>query len=401
VRRVHSQYSQYSQSGPEKGAQMDSDVFDSVLSTVRRFVRDEVVPREAEIEESDDIPADLVKGAAELGLFGYALPEEYGGLGLTIVEDVELAFELGYASPAFRSLFGTNNGIAGQVIVAEGSDEQRQRYLPAMAGGDLLASFALSEPEAGSDAASLVTTAERDGDTYRLNGTKRFITNAPRAGLFVVFARTGEAGSGARGISTFLVEAGTPGITVEEHDQKMGQSGSWTADVIFRDATVPASARVGEEGKAFRTAMRSLDRGRLHIAAVCVGMAERLLEESVTYAAQRRQFGEAIGSFQLIQGMLADSKTEAYAGRCMVRDAARRFASGESATTVAACAKYFCSEMVGRVADRAVQVHGGNGYMRGVPVERFYRDARLFRIYEGTSQIQQIVIARSLLREAR
>jgi acyl-CoA dehydrogenase len=380
---------------------MDADVFDSVLSTVKRFVRDEVIPRESEIEETDDIPAELVKGAAELGLFGYALPEEYGGLGLSIVEDVELAFALGYASPAFRSLFGTNNGIAGQVIVAEGTDEQRARYLPAMASGELLASFALSEPEAGSDAASLLTTAERDGDTYRINGTKRFITNAPRAGLLVVFARTGAPGSGAKGISTFLVEADLPGITVEEHDQKMGQAGSWTADVLFNDVTVPAAARVGEEGQAFRTAMRSLDRGRLHIAAVCVGMADRLLAESVTYAAQREQFGQAIGSFQLIQGMLADSKTEAYAGRTMVRDAAQRFMKGESTTTVAACAKYFCSEMVGRSADRAVQIHGGNGYMRGVPVERMYRDARLFRIYEGTSQIQQIVIARSLLREAR
>jgi acyl-CoA dehydrogenase len=375
---------------------MDAQDFADVLDAVRSFVRERVIPREDEIEETDSIPADLRQAAADMGLFGYALPEEYGGLGLSMSEEVRLAFELGYASPAFRSMFGTSNGIAGQVIVKAGTDAQRAHWLPKLAGGTAIGAFALTEAEAGSDPSTLTTTAAKDGGEYVINGSKRFITNAPEADVFMVFARTG--GAGSRGISTFVVPAGTPGIGVGPPDQKMGQRGAHTAEVLFDDVRVPADAMVGEEGTGFRTAMTSLSHGRLHIAAVCVGVARRLLDETVAYAKERRQGGQRIADHQLIQGLIADSQTELYAGHAMVLRAAEAYDSGEDTRLGPSCAKYFCSEMAGRVADRAVQVFGGMGYMRGVTVERLYRDVRLFRIYEGTSQIQQLVIARALVR---
>ena len=378
---------------------VDSE-FRQVIEAVRRLVRSDVVPREQEIEDTDAIPEDLRRKAKDMGLFGFAIPEEYGGLGLSMRAEAELVIELGYTTPAFRSMFGTNNGIAGQVLLVDGSDEQKKRYLPGLASGEITASFALTEDEAGSDPSTLVTTAVRDGDDWVINGSKRFITNAPIANLFMVFARTGAPDSGAAGISVFVVDASTPGITVGKPDHKMGQLGAQTAEVFFRDVRVPTDAIVGTEGKGFRTAMASLAHGRLSIAALCVGMAERLVDEMVTYAAQRRQSGRAIGEFQLVTAMLADSQTEMYAGRAMVLDAATRFDSGEDQRMLPSCAKLFCSEMVGRVADRAVQVHGGAGYIRGVAVERFYRDARLFRIYEGTTQIQQVIIGRALLARA-
>ncbi|MFB4313647.1 acyl-CoA dehydrogenase family protein [Actinomadura sp. 21ATH] len=375
---------------------MDSQDFADVLAAVRAFVRDRVVPREEEIEETDAIPEDIRQNAREMGLFGYALPEQYGGLGLTLSEEVRLCFELGYASPAFRSMFGTSNGIAGQVLVNAGTREQRERWLPRLASGEVIGAFALTEAEAGSDPSTLTTAARRDGDEYVIDGAKRFITNAPEADVFMVFARTG--GPGARGISTFLVEQGMPGLTVGPADAKMGQRGAHTAEVFFDGVRVPAAAMVGEEGTGFRTAMASLSHGRLSIAAVCVGLAQRILDETVAYARERSQGGSRIGDHQLIQGLIADSQTELFAGRSMVLEAARAYDAGEDTRLGPSCAKYFCSEMVGRVADRAVQVYGGMGYMRGVAVERFYRDVRLFRIYEGTSQIQQLVIARNLLR---
>jgi acyl-CoA dehydrogenase len=332
----------------------------------------------------------------------YALPEEYGGLGLTMEEEVQLAFELGQTSPAFRSLLGTNNGIGGQGLVMDGTDEQKQRYLPRLAAGEIIGAFALTEPEAGSDAASIRTSARRDGDSYVLNGTKRFITNAPEAGVFTVFARTDPKTTDARGVSAFLVEAGTPGLSLGKLDRKMGQRGAHTCDVIFDDCRVPASALLGGvEGQGFKTAMKTLDRGRLHISAVSVGVAERLIRDSLAYAMERKQFGKPIAEFQLVQAMLADSRTEAYAARCMVMDAARRRDAGENVNMLAGCCKLFATEMVGRVADRAVQIHGGAGYVSDYAVERFYRDVRLFRLYEGTSQIQQLVIARNMIREAR
>ncbi|MDN3359508.1 acyl-CoA dehydrogenase family protein [Actinomadura sp. DC4] len=375
---------------------MDTQDFADVLDAVRDFVREKVVPREDEIEETDRIPDDLRQASAEMGLFGYALPEEYGGLGLSMSEEVRLAFEIGYASPAFRSMFGTSNGIAGQVIVKAGTDEQRRHWLPRLASGSAIGAFALTEAEAGSDPSTLTTRATRDGDDWVIDGSKRFITNAPEADVFMVFARTG--GEGGRGISTFIVEAGTEGLKVGEPDAKMGQRGAHTAEVFFDGVRVGAEAMVGEEGTGFRTAMASLAHGRVHIAAVCVGISQRILDETVAYAKERNQGGKPIAEHQLIQGLLADSQTELYAGRAMVIQAAQAYDDGTDRRLGPSCAKYFCSEMAGRVADRAVQVFGGMGYMRGVAVERLYRDVRLFRIYEGTSQIQQIVIARALVR---
>lgn len=382
---------------------MDAADFSDVLSEVRRFVRDRVVPLEAEIDEKDEMPADIREAAKKMGLFGFALPEEYGGLGLSMYEETQLMFELGYTTPSLRSMFGTNNGIAGHVLMVGGTEEQKAQWLPRIASGEVLASFALTEPDAGSDPSTLTTKAYLDGDEWVLNGAKRYITNAPLADVFMVFARTDPDAPRTRGISTFLVPAGTPGLTVAPRDHKMGQLGAWTADVYFDDVRVPASALVGGAdglNRGFSTAMGCIAHGRVHISALMVGMAERLVDESVAYASTRRQSGRLIGSFQLVQGLIADSQTDYYAGRATVLEAARAFDAGTDTKVGPSCAKYFASEMVCRVADRAVQVHGGAGYMRGVAVERFYRDARLFRIYEGTSQIQQVIIAKALLGEA-
>ena len=381
---------------------MDAELFAEILASTRQFVRERVLPLEAEIDEKDEIPESIRQAARQMGLFGFALPEEHGGLGLSMVEEVQLVFELGYTTPALRSMFGTNNGIAGHVLMLGGTPEQQAHWLPRIASGEVTAAFALTEPEAGSDPSTLTTRAERDGDGWLISGAKRYITNAPLADVFMVFARTAPADQapGGRGISAFLVPRGTPGLTVGPRDHKMGQSGAWTADVYLDEVRVTEDAVVGGEdavGRGLRIAMGCLAHGRVHIAALCVGLAERLVDESVAYATQHRQSGHPIGSFQLIQGLIADSMTDYFAGRATVLDAARRFASGEDTTVGPSAAKYFASEMVGRVADRAVQVHGGAGYMRGVPVERFYRDARLFRIYEGTSQIQQVIIARQAL----
>lgn len=380
---------------------MDPQVFDDVLATVRSFVRDKVVPSEDAIEETNAIPGELRATAAEMGLFGFALPEEYGGLGLSTSEDVRLAMELGYTVPAFRSMFGTNNGIAGQVLVKFGTEQQKRRWLPRLASGESVASFALTEDGAGSDPSRVRTRADRDGDGYVLSGTKRFITNAPHADLLVVFARTNQEVEPHKGISVFLVETNLPGVRIGPSDVKMGQSGAHTAEVFFDDVTIPAEALVGgEENKGFSAAMSSLTRGRLHIAAICVGLATRIVDEAVHHAATSEQGGEPIGRFQLVQALLADSQAELYAGRAMVLEAAREYDSGTDTRLAPSSAKLFCSEMVSRVADRAVQVHGGSGYMRGVPVERFYRDSRVFRIYEGTSEVQKLIIAKQLLRRA-
>ncbi|RJF87172.1 acyl-CoA dehydrogenase [Oleomonas cavernae] len=378
---------------------LDAETRAQFIETLGRFVRERLRPIEAKVAEDDAIPAQIIAEMRELGLFGLSIPEEYGGLGLSLSDEIEVMFTFCQTSPAFRSAFGTNVGIGSQGLVIDGTAAQKARYLPKLATGELVASFCLTEPEAGSDAASLKTSARLDGDTYVLNGTKRYITNAPHAGLFTVMARTDAGNRGAGGISAFAVEAGTPGVHVGKPDKKMGQQGAKIADVIFEDARVPAANLIGGiEGKGFKTAMKVLDRGRLHISSVCVGVATRLLEDSIAYARERKQFGQAISEFQLVQAMLADCKTELYAAQCMVRDAARRFDAGENVSTEAACAKYFCSEMVGRVADRAVQIHGGAGYVADYGIERFYRDVRIFRIYEGTSQIQQMVIARGLTR---
>jgi acyl-CoA dehydrogenase len=377
---------------------LDPETREQLLDTVRRFVREKCVPIEAKVAENDLVPDDVIAEMRELGLFGLSIPTEYGGLGLTMEEEVLVAMELGHTSPAFRSVIGTNVGIGSQGIVMFGSDAQKKEWLPKLASGETIASFALTEPGAGSDAASVRTSAIRDGDHYVVNGTKRFITNANRAGIFTLMARSDPSRKGASGISAFIVPSNTPGVSVGKPEKKMGQQGAHICDVNFDNARVPAKLRLGAEGEGFKVAMQVLDRGRLHISGVCIGVAERLIEESVNYAREREQFGQKIGEFQLIQAMLADSRTEAYAARCMTLDAAKKRDAGQNVTLESSCAKYFASEMVGRVADRAVQIFGGAGYVADYGIERFYRDVRIFRIYEGTSQVQQVVIARNMLR---
>jgi acyl-CoA dehydrogenase len=373
--------------------------FNELIELLRDFVRREVMPAEAGIDESDEIPARLIAQAKEMGLYGYALPSEYGGLGLSVRQQVLLTIELGYTSPAFRSLFGTNNGIAGQVLVMGGTDSQRKQWLPRLASGEVVASFALTEPDAGSDPGSLVTSATADGSEWVIDGLKRYITNAPAADVFMVFARTDPQAPRGKGIGVFIVPSSLPGVSVAAKDHKMGQAGAWTADVSFSGVRVGRDALVGEAAAAgYATAMRSLAHGRLVIAGLCVGVAQRLIDESVSYARERIQGGHPIGEYQLVQAMLADSQTEYLAARSLVLDAAERYEAGTDMRLGPSAAKYFASEAVGRIADRAVQIHGGSGYIRGIPVERLYRDVRLFRIYEGTSQIQQLVIAREMLK---
>jgi len=382
----------------------DHAVLDQILGTINQFVTERLRPLEDQVAAEDQIPESVVAAMRDMGLFGMTIPEEYGGLGMTAEEEMHVAFALGQASPAFRSLLGTNNGIGSQGIVIDGTAAQRARWLPALASGEVIGSFALTEPDAGSDAASLQTRADRDGDRFLLNGTKRYITNAPEAGLFTVMARTNPTVAGAAGVTAFLVPADTPGVEIGAPERKMGQRGSHVADVIFNDCPVSADSIIGGsgmEGAGFRTAMKVLDRGRLHIAAVCVGVAERLIADAVEFAVGRKQFGKPIAEHQLIQAMLADSRAEAYAGRTMVLDAARLRDDGIKVTLEASSAKLFASEMVGRVADRAVQIHGGAGYIADYAVERLYRDVRLFRLYEGTTQIQQLIIAREMLRDYR
>lgn len=377
---------------------LDADTLDQLLETLRRFVHERLIPQERLVTEADKIPDETIDEIKDLGLFALTIPEEFGGLALTMQEEVEVAFVIGEAAPAFRSIFGTNVGIGSQAIVLDGTDDQKQAYLPKLASGELIGSFCLTEPEAGSDAGSLRTSAVKDGDHYVLNGTKRYITNAPYAGLFTVMARTVADSKDARGVSAFLIEAGTPGLTVGAPEKKMGQQGAPVADVVFDNCRVPASAIVGgKENMGFKTAMKVLDKGRLHISAVCAGLATRMLRDAVRYTKERQQFGSSIADFQLIQAMIADSEAEIYAARSMIRDAARARDAGENTKRKASCAKLFASEMVGRVADRAVQMYGGAGYIADYGIEQLYRDARLFRIYEGTSQIQQLIIAKDVI----
>ena len=379
----------------------DSD-FADILAATRQFIRNQVVPRELEIMAADRVPDDIRDQTKNMGLFGYAIPQEWGGLGLNLAQDVELAMEFGYTSLALRSMFGTNNGIAGQVLVGFGTDEQKSRWLEGIASGDVVASFALTEPGAGSNPAGLRTKAVKDGDQWVINGRKQYITNAPTAGLFIVFARTRPADAEGPGIAVFLVPADTPGIQIGAKDAKMGQEGAWTADVSFDDVRVGQDTLVGgSEDIGYRAAMTSLARGRVHIAALAVGSAQRALDESVAYAATATQGGTPIGNFQLVQAMLADQQTGVMAGRALVREAARLWVTGEDRRIAPSSAKLFCTEMAGNVADLAVQIHGGSGYMREVPVERIYREVRLLRLYEGTSEIQRLIIGGGLVKAAQ
>ncbi|OAN40049.1 acyl-CoA dehydrogenase family protein [Mycolicibacterium iranicum] len=383
-------------------AEVSDEDFQEILAQTRHFVRTAVVPREQEILRDDEVPEDLREQAKGMGLFGYAIPQEWGGLGLNLAQDVELAMELGYTSLALRSMFGTNNGIAGQVLVGYGTDEQKSRWLEGIASGGVVASFALTEPGAGSNPSGLRTKAALDGTDWIINGQKQYITNAPTADLFITFARSRPADENGAGIAVFLVPADTPGVKVGSRDKKMGQEGAWTADVSFTDVRVPAAALIGgSEDIGYRAAMTSLARGRVHIAALAVGTAQRALDESVAYAATATQGGTPIGDFQLVQAMLADQQTGVLAGRALVRDTARLWITGEDRRIAPSAAKLFCTEMVGTVADLAVQIHGGAGYMREVPVERIYRDVRLLRLYEGTSEIQRLIVGGGLVKAAK
>jgi acyl-CoA dehydrogenase len=385
-----------------KAMPLDPETMSQLRAAVRRFVRERLIPSERMVEESDAIPSDILAEMRALGLFGLTIPEEFGGLGLNTEEEAQIIYEITHAAPAFRSCFASTIGIGSQGIVIDGTAAQRAKYLPRMAKGELIGAFCLTEPDIGSDAAHLRLSARRDGDDFVLNGTKRFITNAPEAGLFTVLARSDPTEPGARGITAFLVEKDTPGLRIGKIDRKLGHHGAHTSDVIFEDVRVPRQSIIGgKEGGGFATAMKVLDRGRLHIAAACCGAAERLIEMMLDYATQRTQFGKPIAEHQLVQALIADSKRDSYVAWCALLDACRRRDSGERVTTVAACAKYFASEMVWRVADAAVQIHGGNGYMQDYRVEQFLRDVRLYRLYEGTSQIQQLIIARDLLKERR
>jgi len=381
---------------------LDPDTLEKLTTTIRRFVDEKLIPREREVAQTDSIPAEIVESMRDLGLFGLSIPEEYGGLALNTAEEVQVMFQLSRAAPAFRSVVGTNVGIGSQGIVIDGTDEQKADYLPKPASGEIIGSFALTEPDVGSDSGSVKTLALRDGNHYVLNGTKRFITNAPYAGVFTVMARTNPEIAGARGVSAFVVDRHTPGLSLGKPEKKMGQQGAHVCDVIFENCRVPASALIGGvEGQGFKTAMKVLDKGRLSIAAACVGLAERLIDDMVDYALQREQFGQKIADFQLVQAMIGESRAEALAARSMTLMTAQRRDAGENVIADASSCKMFASEMVGRVADRCVQIHGGNGYIAEYAAEQLYRDARLFRIYEGTTQIQQLVIARDELRKGK
>ncbi|WP_304169129.1 acyl-CoA dehydrogenase family protein [Phenylobacterium aquaticum] len=377
---------------------LDLETRDQLIDTVRRFVTERLRPLEAQVSETDAMPAEVIEEMKALGLFGLTVPEEYGGMNLTMEEECLVAVELGRTSPAFRSAFGTNVGIGAQGLIMFGTDEQKAKYLPGIASGEIITSFALTEPEAGSDSANVQVRAVLDGDHYVLNGSKRYITNANKAHLFTVMVRTDASKPGAGGVSALLVERDLAGVSVGKPEKKMGQQGAHICDVNFDNVRVPVANRLGREGEGFKVAMQVLDRGRLHISAVCIGVAERLIADSVAYASERKQFGQAISQFQLIQGMIADCKTEALAAKALTFETARKRDAGQSVTMEAAASKYFASEMVGRVADKAVQIFGGAGYIADYGIERFYRDVRIFRIYEGTSQIQQVIIARETLK---
>jgi len=375
---------------------LDLETRTQLLDTIARFVAERLRPLEAKVAEADEMPADIIEEMKALGLFGLSIPAEYGGLDLNMEEECLVAIEIGKTSPAFRSTFGTNVGIGSQGLVMYGTDEQKAKWLPGIASGEFITSFALTEPEAGSDSANVQTRAILDGDHYVLNGAKRYITNADKADLFTVMARTDPDKKGAGGVSAFIVECSTPGVSVGKPEKKMGQQGAKICEVYFDNVRVPAFNRLGNEGEGFKVAMKILDRGRLHISAFCVGVAERLIDDSIRYATERKQFGQPIFNFQLIQGMLADMKTECLAAKALALQTARERDAGKAISMEAACSKYFASEMVGRVADKAVQIFGGSGYVADHGIERFYRDVRIFRIYEGTSQIQQVVIAREM-----
>jgi len=375
----------------------------TLLADVRAFVRERWHPMENTVEQMDLVPDDVVQELRQRGYFGWSIPEAYGGLGLSTEELILAAFELSQASVALRARVGTNTGIGSEALVADGTEAQKQKWLPRMATGELTGCLALTEPDAGSEASNVQTTARREGDEYVLNGRKCYITNAPIADVFTVVARTDAGSQGSSGLSAFIVERGTPGLRTGPAYKKMGQAGSPVSDVYFEDCRIPADHVIGgQEGVGFKTIMKVLNKQRLHLSALCTGPAIRMLELAIEHTQQRQQFGQPVGNFQLLQAMVADSQTEIYAAKSMILEAARARDRGEDVALTASMCKYFASEMCGRVADRCVQMFGGAGYVADFsPIERYYRDVRLFRLYEGTSQIHQMNIAKLVLRDQR
>lgn len=373
----------------------DAKRLNATLAELHRFIHEECIPLEVQVDRTDEIPEALVQRMREIGLFGHSIPAAYGGAGLTSEELSCVNMVVSQAAPAFRARFGGNTGIASEALIVDGTEEQRRKYLPLLASGEWTGCFSLTEPGAGSDATSIVTSARRDGDDYVLDGHKCFITNAPIADLFTVFARTDPSEPGARGVSAFLVERGTPGLSTGPAMSKMGQHGSPVGEVFLKECRVPASSILGgRPGQGFRSAMKALNKQRINLAGLCVGPAIRLVDEMLARARDRKQFGKSIVEFQLVQQMIADSSTEVHAARALVLETARRRDSGEDVTMEASMCKMFASEICARVADRAVQLYGGEGYEASNVAARFYRDVRLFRLYEGTTQIHQLNIAK-------
>lgn len=379
---------------------MDQGEFNQLLDDTRHLVKDILIPLEEEVAATDTIPKVVIEQFKKYGLFGLTIPKQYGGLGASVSQEVLVLEELGEASPAFASIIGTNHGIGSQSLVLKGSEKQKAYYLPKLSSGEIISSFCLTEENAGSDAAGVETTALYTNGGWKINGKKRYITNAPEAGLFTVAAKTVKEDMQATEVmSLFLVEANNPRITIGIPDRKMGHRGSHTAEVFFNECFVPFDAILGSVGSGFKTIMKVLDRGRLHVAALSVGIAKRLIEESVRHARNRRQFGKLISDFQLIKSILAENVVEQYAAFCMVKETAARLDAGNVCGYESSSCKLFCTEMVGRVADRAVQIHGGSGYLSDSSVERFYRDVRLLRIYEGTNELQKLIICHAMLKQ--
>ena len=380
----------------------DPKKFEIFLAEVRSFVRNVAIPNEDRVEAEDRIPEEIVNEMRRRGYFGWSIPEGFGGGGLTTEELALANLEISQCSVAFRARVGVNTGIGSESLVQDGSSELKQRWLPKLASGEVTGALALTEPEAGSDAASLRSTGARQSDgSYILNGHKRYITLAPIADLITVFVKTGDAARKGDGITAFVVPRGTPGMETSPSTPKMGQEGAPIGEVFLHDCRVPENSIIGKAGDGFRTMMKTLNKQRVNLAALATGPAIRMLDEAVSYALERKQSGRAIGEFQLIQAMLADCKVEIEAARALILETARKRDRGEDVTMDVSLCKYYATEMCGRVADRAVQIFGGQGYVKGRGIERFYRDVRPFRIYEGTSQIHQLNIARHLLRNAR
>lgn len=379
---------------------MDQETFGQFIDQLERYVRERLIPAEDDIIANDRIPADILDEMRDMGLFGLTMPEEYGGAAMNTAQYVETIRVLSYALPAYRSIISINIGMVCSALKNGGTEAQKQEWLPRLAAGEI-ACFGLTEPGSGSDSAAMQTTARMDGNEWVLNGTKRYITNSPHAKLGLIMARTSKENQPKNAhVSAFLVPMDSDGVSVGKPDKKMGQAGSHIADVMLDDVRLPADALLGgEEGQGFRFAMQSLDNGRLSIAAASCGYGKRILDTALRYSTERQAFGEPISQFQLIQAMLADSRAELYAGECMLRDAAARVDAKEKSIIEAASAKMFCSEMCNRIADRCVQVHGGAGYLAEYEAERFYRDSRIYTIYEGTTQILQLVIAKNMLRD--